>query len=313
MNGGVDMPEDTFDVGMLAEHSRMAEWGPGKVVKVRPPYVWVFFRDAPGQAVRQFPASLLVRSSCQTDTVLDNLPAFVDKDGVQVLPGERYTLREALGVFHAYAPEGFGDGSTSKLQKDRERRRAAHDRYLHTLGGEQAEELLLEGRIAELTTRALDVVALARTLSNADATALREGLQDESAARDYFTALLAYLAAEPTEATFAAYVAAADNVPGGETASGATWPMLTLLPFLAQPDRHMLLQPTLTCAAARRLGFDLPYRTELNWPTYEALCRLGGIYLDAVGKAGARDLIDVHFFMATLVVKTGAVARPPVS
>jgi len=151
---------DAFDVGILAEHSRMTAWGPGKVVKVRAPYVWVFFRDAPGRAARQFPASLLVRSSCQTDTVLENLPAFIEKDGVQVLPSERYTLREALDIFHTHAPEGFNDGGVTKAQKDRERRRGAHEAYERTLGGGQAEELLAQDSVGELTTRALAVVAL---------------------------------------------------------------------------------------------------------------------------------------------------------
>src|SRR5512135_49577 len=101
------MAESAFDVGILAQHSRKADWGPGKVVKVRPPYVWVFFRDAPGRAARQFPETLLVRSSLQTDTPLDNLPPFIEQDGVQLLPSERYTLQEALTVLHEHAPEGF--------------------------------------------------------------------------------------------------------------------------------------------------------------------------------------------------------------
>ncbi len=293
---------DAFDVGILAEHSRMTAWGPGKVVKVRAPYVWVFFRDAPGRAARQFPASLLVRSSCQTDTVLENLPAFIEKDGVQVLPSERYTLREALDIFHTHAPEGFNDGGVTKAQKDRERRRGAHEAYERTLGGGQAEELLAQDSVGELTTRALAVVALAKTLSSADAAALNAGLQDQAAARDYFTALLAYLADEPAQETFAAYASAAGTLPG--LASGPSWPMLTLLPFLAQPARHMLLQPTLTCAAAQRLGFDLPYESAPNWKTYDALRRLGGIYVEALGDEGARDFVDVQLFMATLVIKT---------
>lgn len=303
------MAESVLDVGILAEHSRKADWGPGKVVKVRPPYVWVFFRDAPGRVARQFPESLLVRSSLQTDIILDNLPAFIEHDGVQLLPNERYTLREALAILHEHAPEGFAAGGSGKAQKDRERRRAAHTEYARTLGAGQAEELLAADEVSELSTRMLQVLSLSRSTSSSDAAAFRAGLGDEERARAYFAALLPYLAADPSEESFAAYAAAATALRGAVTV-GTVWPALTLLPFLAQPDRHMLLQPTVTCPAAQRLGFQLPYQATPSWATYDALCRLGHAYLAALAPAGASDLIDVHFFMSALVAKP---ARPAAS
>jgi hypothetical protein len=302
------MADHAFDVGILAEHSRKPDWGPGKVVRVRPPYVWVFFRDAPGREARQFPGSLLERSSNQTDMVLDNLPPFIERDGVHLLPSERYTLQEALDIFHARGPEGFAGQGTNKPQKDRERRRLARAEYVRTMGAGQAEELLAQEDVAELGHRLLATVAAARTLSNADTVALRAGLQDEDAARAYFAALLAFLTGEPVEASFAAYVSAAARIAEAGGAAAASWPLVTLVPFLAQPERHLLLQPSVTCAAALRLGFDLPYRPTPNWLTYDALCRLGRIYVAALANAGARDLDDVHFFLATLVLKTPATA-----
>ncbi len=306
------MADQAFDVGILAQHSRKPDWGPGKVVMVRPPYVWVFFRDAPGRMARQFPGSLLERSSVQTDMVLDNLPPFIEKDGVQLLPNERYTLREALDLFYAHGPEGFAAQGANKPQRDRERRRLARAEYVRTLGAGQAEELLAQDDVAELGRRLLAIVALARTLSNADTVALRGGLQDEGAARAYFTALFAFIAAEPVEASFEAYASAAARIAQAGGAAAASWPMVTLVPFLAQPERHLLLQPSVTCPAAQRLGFDLPYGPAPTWPTYDALCRLGRIYVTALAPAGARDFEDVHFFLATLVLKTPATAKPAV-
>ena len=151
---------------------------------------------------------------------------------------------------------------------------------------------------------------MARTLSSADGVTLRAGLQNEGAAREYFAALLAFLAGEPAEGSFEAYASAATRVAEAGGAAAASWPMVTLPPFLAQPERHLLLQPTVTCAAAQRLGFDLPYRPAPNWLTYDALCRLGRIYVAALERAGARDFDDVHFFLATLVLKAPATAAP---
>ena len=50
-----------------------------------------------------------------------------------------------------------------------------------------------------------------------------------------------------------------------------TWPNVTLLPFLADPTRFMVLKPSSTESMAARMNFDLRYQTVPNWSTYEAM------------------------------------------
>jgi hypothetical protein len=75
---------------------------------------------------------------------------------------------------------------------------------------------------------------------------------------------------------------------------------LTLLPFLAQPHRFMMLKPDPTVASAQRLRFDLQYDASLRWITYERLLTLGDALLDALRPHGARDYIDAHAFLQVL-------------
>jgi hypothetical protein len=44
---------------------------------------------------------------------------------------------------------------------------------------------------------------------------------------------------------------------------------VTLLPFLADPKRFIVLKPSMTKTAAERLFFDLAYDSRPNWTTYD--------------------------------------------
>ncbi len=77
----------------------------------------------------------------------------------------------------------------------------------------------------------------------------------------------------------------------------AKWTVATIIPFLAQPHRHMFLKPEITKKAADSLGFELNYRPEPNWLTYKCLLRMAEIYGEKLAGLKPRDLIDVHSFL----------------
>jgi hypothetical protein len=76
-----------------------------------------------------------------------------------------------------------------------------------------------------------------------------------------------------------------------------TWPVLTLLPFIARPTDHMFLKPSVTQVAAAAIGFDLQYRPEPNWLTYKRLIQMSERLMTVLRPHGARDLIDVQSFI----------------
>jgi O-acetyl-ADP-ribose deacetylase (regulator of RNase III) len=49
------------------------------------------------------------------------------------------------------------------------------------------------------------------------------------------------------------------------------WTIATVFPFLAHSQTHIFLKPEVTQAAAKRRGFSLNYKPELNWLTYSCL------------------------------------------
>jgi hypothetical protein len=76
-----------------------------------------------------------------------------------------------------------------------------------------------------------------------------------------------------------------------------TWPIVTVFPFLAQPDRHIFLKPNVTRVAAAQYGFDLPYQSRPNWRTYASLLDLAERVRADLRDLHPRDMIDVQSFL----------------
>lgn len=77
-----------------------------------------------------------------------------------------------------------------------------------------------------------------------------------------------------------------------------TWPVVTVFPFIALPDRHIFLKPTVTRVAAQRYGFDFVYHSRPRWETYASLLDLAATVRLDLRDLKPRDLIDVQSFLS---------------
>ncbi|MHB9133537.1 MAG: hypothetical protein ACYDBB_20930 [Armatimonadota bacterium] len=289
----------TYTVGMLVENPKVPAWGPGKVVRVEEGKVQVIFRDTPERMAKLFHVtqSPLIPAAVQSDPTLDNLPAVIEVDGKLVLPGgtPRISFAQALDIFLRKYSQGFSD--PGYLQEERNYKLDAHEKYVAALGNGQGTQLLQQGQIAELSRRACSVIGKVNLLSQFEQMAFRDALQDQPAATRYFTALFTLLDADTiTAKVYQPYLDAVAQLPQPRSRV-VTWPVTTLLPFLAQPDRHMFLKPDVTVKAAESLTFHLNYTPQPNWNTYAALLRMGEIYRDRLSNLAPRDFIDVQSFL----------------
>jgi hypothetical protein len=298
---------------MLVMHASL---GVGKVVALEPGAVHVFFA-AGGKRVAtklRLPVAgaLLTAVGADGNAWLAGLPPFVhdSKSGRYGLAASSLSREEALARFLVAFPKGFADplycGESAPRRERASRWRRAHADFGEAFGHGEADRLLALGDVAEFVSRAIRVERHVRTMqTDAEKETLARALQDAPAARLFFAALFDFLAAPaPERPRFEALAKAAALLSGG--AGEASWPLVTLFPFIAQPDRHMLLRPSFTCEAAQRLGLDLEYAPEPNWETYSALLRSSEQLLQELRSLGARDLIDVESFLHVATAKPSA-------
>lgn len=289
--------------GTLVELPPKPDFGPGKVLKIRGGKIYVFFRNQPSQEALVFKLdnNQLTTAAVQSDPVLDNLPPFEQPNGSLKLPGKskRWTLQRTIDVFHGEYPLAFNDPAYLKDKGERKDKWAAHELYIASLAGGQGQKLLAEGNVSEVTHRVLAVVSKAKMFGSFETMAINDALQNQQAAHQFYTALFALLDSPViTEEVYQPYIDSVLDLPQEAGKSKvATWPVVTLLPFIAQPDRHMFLKPTNSQLAAESLAFDLRYQSQPNWRTYEALLEMGKIYFKEIKHLGPRDLIDVQSFL----------------
>jgi hypothetical protein len=283
--------------GALIENTSHPEWGPGKIVHVSGDKAHIVFRDLEEEMARLFPANspMLRAAASQTDPILDNLPPLKEKGGRWVLPSKRLSLESLSRKFLHEFPASFSD--PKYFAEERDYKLAAHVRFQEILGLEHARDLLKEGQFRSLATKALQVLGAVNLLSPYESAAFHDAMQDDHAVRTFFLSLLKLLDTAPLNSdVFDKYAEAVTSLPA-EGSRVATWPVATVFPYLADPDRLMFLKPDVTEAAADSLGFDLRYNSTPNWTTYEALLRMGTVYLDLLRPAGARDFLDVQSFI----------------
>jgi hypothetical protein len=299
-----------YKEGTLVENEGAPQWGPGKIVHIAGDNLYIFFRDIEGKEAKKFKADspALRITASQSDPILDNLPPLVEKGGGWVVPGKRLTLMSSKGKFLHWFPGGFAD---SKYQSDERKYKWDAHGELQTLLRE-AKDLLLRGETEVLTKN----VCLHSALSNLldprfELGPFTDAMKDKTAAMPFFKALLELLEATAVNETlFSQYADAVCSLPAAR-GRVATWPIATVLPFLARPDVHMFLKPEVTKQAAKSVGFDLKHKPTPNWITYKALLRMGEIYLDLLRPLGAVDFIDVYSFI--FVTGGGYDNDPPTS
>jgi hypothetical protein len=287
------------DVGMLVEHP---VWQRGKVIEIISPYAIIHFPSLAGspqgpQRKLREDAAQLTKSSVQSDPELDGIetgpgkPKKVSKRKAKDLQND---LDAAVQWFEGEYPATFADEKF--VDNDLRNKRAAAEVFAANFGEGRGAAMVDEGKHAEIASTLDGIFRATNILSPFEVKAVHKAFvkADESSTKVLgFT--LAFIAA-PGQQTFKLMAEAVSQLPadGGKV---HTWPIVTLLPFLADPNRFIPLKPTNTEVIAARMRSNLKYDTTPNWETYDAFLRMSNALLERLKTKGAKDMIDVQQFM----------------
>jgi hypothetical protein len=287
------------DVGILVEHP---VWQRGKVIEIISPYAIIHFPSlanspqGPQRKLRE-DATQLTKSSVQSDPELDGIetgpgkPKKVSKRKAKDLQND---LDAAVQWFEGNYPAAFADEKF--IDNDLRNKRAAAEVFTANFGEGRGASMVDEGKHAEIASTLDGMFRATNILSPFEVKAVHKAFvkADESATR-VLGATLAFVA-NPGQQTFKAMAEAVSQLPadGGKV---HTWPIVTLLPFLADPARFIPLKPTNTEVIAARMRANLKYDTTPNWETYDAFLRMSNALLEVLKAKGAKDMIDVQQFM----------------
>src|SRR3954468_22258303 len=197
--------------------------------------------------------------------------------------------------FLRFFPEGFRD--ETYVDWERGYKWEAHERWNELLDPASFRSLLRAGEQAEIAARAVRIESRTNLLFSFEKMALRDAVRTRAEAERFAKALYRLLhGAGSDESRFTQWVEAIAELPRRQTRV-LTWPLATVFPFLAQPERHFFLKPNVTKIAAREYGYPMPYQSRPDWATYSGILRFARQVDRDLRDMRPRDLIDIQSFL----------------
>ena len=130
--------------------------------------------------------------------------------------------------------------------------------------------------------------------------AIRDALKSEREARNFAEGLYALLYGSGNlQGKFTEWCEVVAALPRKQSRV-LTWPVATVFGFIAQPETHIFLKPTVTRLAAEEYGFNFRYRSGPSWETYSSLLHFAHEIGNALHDLRPRDLIDIQSFIWVL-------------
>jgi hypothetical protein len=198
--------------------------------------------------------------------------------------------------FLRFFPNGFRD--ETYVDWERQYKVDAHRTFTGALAPTKLRALLRAGEHATVAATALRIEGRTNLLYSFEKIALRDALRTPAGARRFAVALGDLLSGRGDEAErFDRWCAELARLPQrGKRV--LTWPVATVFPFLALPERHVFLKPMVTRRAAEAYGFPFEYQPRPAWnPTYASLLALAATVRRDLRDLRPRDMIDVQSFL----------------
>ncbi len=199
--------------------------------------------------------------------------------------------------FLRFFPGGFRD--ETYISWEREYKVETHDRWQQVLSRSEFHRLLRQRAFAEVAARAVRVEQSSRysMIFSFEKMALRDAVKPPAGARAFAEGLYEFLHGKQSlERRFERWVKIVSELPRKQTRV-LTWPLVTVFGFIAQPDVHMFLKPTVTRIAAREYGFDFHYHSRPSWETYQSLLEFADVVRGNQRDLRPRDMIDIQSFL----------------
>lgn len=275
-----------YKKGWRVTHPQAPQWGLGEVLEDSVgDSVRIFFVGAGEKKLSLKDLALVkVDGDKAKHPILDNLKITDDKS-------LRYrTLPECIQRFLVDYPGGFYGQKFADYERDY--KLAAHREMRELLNQDILQKLISKGEYQEIYTRAIKHVGAMNLLHLHEKLALRNGLESSELKRGFTEVLHSYLFGEALfEKRFNEFAQFLEGIKAGK------WTIITFFSFIMFPDQHMFIKPTITKNAADICGFDIRYRPDLNWATYEAVLKFSAFLKDSLSDLKPRDMIDVQSFM----------------
>lgn len=271
--------------GDRVRHPIKEDWGLGKVLaNSNGEKVDVFFVDAGEKTILlKYVEPIKVKGEESNHGGLDHLKA--TDTGVKYQRFSKLTEN----FLEAY-PEGFQNEKFAG--EDRAKKDKAHDMAFDLLPKERFAELIAAEDYAEITQRALKILNATSLILPNERLALKNGLAEDRSQEIFSKALFELLYSEEIlKERFERFSKVLGLVGAGK------WTLATYFLFVFYPEKHMFVKPKLMQQSADVCRFELNYKAQLNWQTYESVLSFADYVSSELSDLHPKDMMDVKDFI----------------
>jgi hypothetical protein len=284
-------PAMEFEKGDRVRNRKAADWGMGQISKSLGENKYrIFFVNTGEKTINTTGADLVKLTGKEAEhPLLDNLH----------LPGDNKkaefkTFHQKITLFLRLFPKGFYD--EEYLKDERGYKVEAHEFMLSILDEKQMTEKIRAKNWDDICKDALKVVNKTNLVFPNEKMALKDGLEN-SENRVLFADTLYHLlyGKEDFSRRFAKFASCIESI------NASKWTIQTYFPHITFPDEHMFMKPSVTKLAADAFAFELNYKSDLNWKSYESLLKFSRYVRDELSNyeeyLKPRDMIDIQSFI----------------
>lgn len=262
-------------------HPGKKEWGLGEVLEDEiGGKVKVFFVES-GEKNLNLDYAQLEKVKREPHPILDNL-----KPSAKGHKGKRHYIEGFLKLY----PMGFRD---EKYLNDERNYKLEACEFTETFFNQKEFEARLGVEDYEgICDRIFKVVNKTNLIFPNEKMGLKDGLKDTKAQRLFSESLFQLLYGDrKVEDRFNSFIQCLTEI------DATKWTIATYFLYLKYPKEHMFLKPEATKGGADAFSFDLKYKSELNWLTYESLLKFSNYLFEELSELEPKDMIDVQSFI----------------
>jgi hypothetical protein len=205
------------------------------------------------------------------------------------------SARRCRDKFLRFFPNGFAD--EKYIAWERGYKQAAHERWNEQLNKAEFQTLVRKKEFAEVASRAVKTESPTNLIFSFEKLALRDAVKSPEGAQMFAEGLYEFLhGAGALSEKFERWCATIGALPRKQSRV-LTHPVVTVFPFIAQPDTHFFLKPNVTRRAAREYGFDFYYNSKPSWETYRSALEFAEVARRDLKDLQPRDMIDIQSFI----------------
>ncbi len=276
-----------YKKGERVIHKKREEWGVGELLgDISDNKIQVFFTEVGEKTLSLKYAQLnKIEGKEAKNPVLDNLKVSKTNDRFQYR-----SLAQSKDGFLQLFSDGFYD--ETYLKKERDYKVKAHNLAKELINAEDLKTLLKESNHDEICERALKIIHSTKLILPKEKKSIKEGLSATSERKSFAESFYQLLYGKgDLEERFTDFSRVLEKI------GASKWTIISFLLFIVFPEKYMLVNPTITKKAAEISAFEINYRPEVKWLTYESVLKYSEYCKSELADLKPRDMIDVQTFI----------------